>query len=214
MATLSRTRLVTTALALVDDEGGDALSMRALAKRVDRQVSSLYNHVDSRDDLIEAIRARVVAGIDTSAFGQARWDVALEAWSRSYLRAFAAHPNLIRLLSNTPIRDVSTFDMYDRVVGALLDAGWPVRDAIAVMRAVEAHVLGAALDIVAPGDLLAQDSVPPGHPAVHRALDPALGDAFGAERAFELGLEALMSGLRARHAATTAVAGEPTPAPR
>lgn len=200
MARLSRDRLVTAALELVDDEGGDALSMRSLAARVDRQVSSLYNHVVGRDDLIEAVRARIVAGIDTSAFADRAWDVALEAWARSYLTAFAAHPNVIRLLSNTPIRDESTFDMYERVVAALLAAGWADADAIAVMRTVEAHVLGSALDIVAPGDLLAQASVPPGHDAMRAGLDPALGDAFSASRAFELGLTALLAGLRAQHA--------------
>lgn len=202
MARLTRDRLVTTALELVDDEGGEALSMRSLAARVDRQVSSLYNHVTSRDDLIEAIRARIVARIDTAAFAELPWDAALEAWARSYMTAFAAHPNVIRLLSNTPIRDESTFDMYERVVAALLDAGWPVGDAIAVMRTVEAHVLGSALDIVAPGDLLSQSSVPPGHDAMHTALDPALGEAFGAAQAFELGLAALLVGLRQRHAAS------------
>jgi AcrR family transcriptional regulator len=199
VARLTRERLVTVALELVDEQGSEALSMRALATRVDRQVSSLYNHVTSRDDLIEAIRARVVAGIDTSGFAEHGWDAALEAWARSYLTAFAAHPNVIRLLTNTPIRDASTFDMYERVVTALLDAGWPVSDAVAVMRAVEAHVLGSALDIVAPADLLDQASVPPGHPAMHTALDPALDGAFGADRAFDLGLSALLIGLRARH---------------
>ncbi|WP_308798443.1 TetR/AcrR family transcriptional regulator C-terminal domain-containing protein [Agromyces silvae] len=203
MARLTRERLVTVALELVDDEGGEALSMRSLSARVDRQVSSLYNHVTSRDDLIEALRERVVAGIDTSAFAEQEWDAALAAWARSYLTAFAAHPNVIRLLTNTPIRDASTFDMYERVVAALLAAGWPVADAVAVMRAVEALVLGSALDIVAPADLLDQASVPPGHPAMHTALDPALDGAFGADRAFELGLSAVLTGLKARHAAVT-----------
>jgi len=208
VARLSRERLITAALDLLDEHGGDALSMRALASRVDRQVSSLYNHVTSRDDLIEAIRARVVAGIDTTAFAEHDWDTALGAWARSYLTAFAAHPNAIQMLANTPIRDASTFDMYERVVAALLAAGWPVSDAVAVMRTVEAHVLGSALDIVAPEDLLDQTSVPPGHPAMHTALDPALDGAFGARRAFELGLAALLDGLRAQHAA---VAERPAP---
>lgn len=209
MARLTRQRLVTAALELVDEHGSDALSMRSLAERVDRQVSSLYNHVTNRDDLIEAIRARVVADIDTAAFSEQAWDAALAEWARSYLTAFAAHPNVIRLLTTTPIRDASTFDMYERVVAALLDAGWPVADAVAVMRAVEALVLGSALDIVAPADLLDQASVPAGHPAMHRALDPALDDAFGAARAFDLGLEALLTGLRARHDVAVATPSRP-----
>ena len=203
---VNRQQLVTAALDLIDEEGGEALSMRALAKRVDRQVSSLYNHVASRGDLIEAVRARIVEDIDTGAFGAEPWDAALGAWARSYLAAFAAHPNVIGLLATTPIRDASTLQMYDRVIAALLAAGWPVGDAVAVMRTIEAHVLGSALDIVAPADLLEQSSVPTEHAAMRAALDPALGEAFGAARAFEVGLAALLAGLRDRHAATRAAA--------
>jgi AcrR family transcriptional regulator len=198
---VNRDQLVTTALELIDEEGGEALSMRALAKRVDRQVSSLYNHVGSRSELIELVRARIVAEIDTRAFAAEPWDAALEAWARSYLAAFAAHPNVILLLATTPIRDVSTLGMYDRVIASLVEAGWPVGDAVAVMRTVEEHVLGSAIDIVAPGDLLEQGSVPSEHAAFRAALDPSLGDAFGARRAFEIGLSALLAGLRVRHAA-------------
>jgi hypothetical protein len=56
---------------------------------------------------------------------------------------------------------------------------------------------------VAPGDLLEQDSVPPEHAPFRAALDPALGEAYGARRAFEIGLSALLAGLRVRHAAGT-----------
>ncbi|GAA2030434.1 TetR/AcrR family transcriptional regulator [Agromyces tropicus] len=201
MARLRREQLVRAALDLVDEEGGEALTMRALAARVDRQVSSLYNHVASRGELIELVRARIVADIDVSAFGVHPWDVALEAWARSYLTAFAAHPNLIPLLATTPIRDISTLEMYETVIGSIIDGGWPERDAVAVMRTVEAHVLGSALDIVAPGDLLAQAGVPVELVALRSALDPEHADASGAERAFRLGLAALMHGLRAQHAA-------------
>ena len=82
MATINREQLVTAALAIIDEQGSDALTMRTLAARVDRQVSSLYNHVGSRDELIEHVRARIVAGIDASAFADEPWDVALDAWAR------------------------------------------------------------------------------------------------------------------------------------
>lgn len=202
MTRLKREQLISAALDLVDEEGGDALTMRSLAARVDRQVSSLYNHVGSRAELIELVRARIVEGIDVSAFGVHPWDAALEAWARSYLTAFAAHPNVIPLLATTPIRDRSTLEMYETVVGSLLAGGWSTRDAVAVMRTVEAHVLGSALDIVAPGDLLTQASVPVELASLRSALDPEHADASGAERAFPLGLDALMHGLRARHAGT------------
>lgn len=194
--TVKRDQLVQAALDLVDEQGGEALSMRALAKRVDRQVSSLYNHVASRGELVELVRARIVVDIDTSVFERDTWDVALDAWARSYLTAFAAHPNLIRLLATTPIRDVTTFEIYDVVIGALVDGGWPLQDAVAVMRTVEAHVLGSALDIVAPTDMLDQASVPSELMMVHAALDPRYAESSSAEASFELGLRALIAGLR------------------
>ncbi|BDZ54549.1 TetR/AcrR family transcriptional regulator [Agromyces marinus] len=203
MARLKREQLVLAALDLIDEDGAEALTMRALAARVDRQVSSLYNHIASRGELIEHIRARIVAGIDVSAFGVHPWDPALEAWARSYLTAFAAHPNVIPLLATTPIRDRSTLEMYDTVVGSLVRGGWREHDAVAVMRTVEAHVLGSALDIVAPGDLLAQASVPSELVSLRSALDAEHADASGAESAFRVGLAALMHGLRARHDSPT-----------
>lgn len=209
---LNRERLVAAAFDLVDEEGAEALSMRTLAARVDRQVSSLYNHVAGRGELIEAMRARIVEGIDIVQFADAdadadggaaggeasSWDVALERWARSYLRAFAAHPNLIRLLATTSIRDRSTYAMYDSIVAGLERGGWPEGQVIAVIRTVEAHVLGSALDIVAPGDMLDQTSVDPHFSHVRSALDPRNATAYGATAAFELGLTALIDGLRLR----------------
>ncbi len=45
MPTVNREQIITAALAIVDEQGSDALTMRTLASRVHRQVSSLYNHV-------------------------------------------------------------------------------------------------------------------------------------------------------------------------
>ena len=200
---LNQDRLIDAALRLVDEEGDEALSMRALAGRGDRQVSSLYNHVSGRSEVIELMRARIVAEIDVSAFASAdssgtgvAWDEALESWARSYLRAFAAHPNLIRLLATTSIRDLSTYEMYDVVIGGLRRGGWPEDATVAVMRTVEAHVLGSALDIVAPSDLITQSSVSERLAEVRAALDPQFNETASATAAFERGLRALISGLK------------------
>ena len=200
---LNRDRLVDAALALVDEEGGEALSMRTLAARVDRQVSSLYNHVPGRGELIELMRARIVADIDVGVFGRIEdagenvpWDKALEMWARSYLTAFADHPNLIRLLATTSIRDLSTYEMYDAVIGGLRRGGWPQGRTVAVMRSVEAYVLGSALDIVAPVDLITQESAGEGFAEIQAALDPRFVDSSSAAASFEFGLTTLIEGLR------------------
>lgn len=201
---LSRDRLLAAAMSIVDEEGAEALTMRALAGRVDRQVSSLYNHVSGRAELIELMRAKVVERIDVSAFVSKPWDVALGEWARSYLMAFAQHPHLIRLLATTPIRDESTLAMYNEVVRALTEAGWAAGESIAVLRTVEAHVLGSALDIVAPGNMLDAAAVPEELSALRAALAVEHHSAGAAEAAFDLGLTALIAGLRERNGAPSA----------
>ncbi|RZU63064.1 TetR/AcrR family transcriptional regulator C-terminal domain-containing protein [Zhihengliuella halotolerans] len=195
---LNRRALVAAAMDLLDEKGAEALTMRNLASRVDRKVASLYNHVSGRPELVELIRAEIVASIDTEPFAKDPWNVALERWARSYGAAFGAHPASIRLLATTPIRDASTYVMYERVVDGLARGGWPAGEAVAVMRTVEAFVLGAALDMIAPADLLTPDAPATDLPAIRRALAPEHATTSSAAAAFELGLTALLDGLTER----------------
>src|SRR5438309_8181043 len=80
---LSREGIVAAALALVDAEGLDALSTRRLAAELGVSGPSLYNHVATKDELIDAVVDSVVAGVDVSAFGGSDWRAALAAWARS-----------------------------------------------------------------------------------------------------------------------------------
>ena len=55
---LSRDRIVDGAIALVEREGVDALTMRRLGSTLGVRAMSLYNHVANRDELVDAISAR------------------------------------------------------------------------------------------------------------------------------------------------------------
>uniref|UniRef100_UPI00189226D4 TetR family transcriptional regulator n=1 Tax=Catenulispora rubra TaxID=280293 RepID=UPI00189226D4 len=66
---LSRDGIIAAALALVDAEGLEALSTRRLAAELGVSGPSLYNHVATKDELIDAVVDCVVAGVDVSAFG-------------------------------------------------------------------------------------------------------------------------------------------------
>lgn len=194
---LNPRQIALAALDLVDTHGSEALTMKRLATRLNRRPPSLYNHIDGRIDLIERMRAIIVEDIDVSSFGLKAWDEALRDWAYSYLAAFAARPNCIRLLATTPITDPSTLRMYETVVSALTAAGWPDGDAVAVMRTVEAHVLGSALDVVAPDSLLTAQVIPPELSALRRSLEPGNVERSSARFASTLGIPALIVGLAA-----------------
>src|SRR5712691_1333466 len=60
---LSRERLVTAALELINEDGLDALSMRALADRLEVKAASLYWHVRDRRELLELVAESIVESI-------------------------------------------------------------------------------------------------------------------------------------------------------
>jgi AcrR family transcriptional regulator len=64
-ARLSREIVVNSALTFLDREGWDALTINALATQLGTKGPSLYNHVDSLEDLRRTVRMRVIDDIIT-----------------------------------------------------------------------------------------------------------------------------------------------------
>jgi AcrR family transcriptional regulator len=64
-ARLSREIIVNAALTFLDREGWDALTINALATQLGTKGPSLYNHVDSLEDLRRTVRMRVIDDIIT-----------------------------------------------------------------------------------------------------------------------------------------------------
>jgi AcrR family transcriptional regulator len=64
-AKLSRECIVDGALAFLDREGWDSLTINALAMQLGTKGPSLYNHVNSLEDLRRAVRIRVIDDIIT-----------------------------------------------------------------------------------------------------------------------------------------------------
>jgi AcrR family transcriptional regulator len=196
VALLNRDKIGAAALELVDRNGD--FTMPGLARHLGVQVAAVYHHVPSgRAEVIEMVRVLVAQRIDDAAFDRMPWDEAFVVWARSYLGAFSAHPAAVRLLATEPIRDAGLIAAYNPVAAGLCRAGFSDDEIIAVITAVENFVLGAALDASAP-DLVVvagQDGI---EPDLRRALDAAPTGSARAGQAFDLGIEALVDGLRLR----------------
>ncbi|WP_327087204.1 TetR/AcrR family transcriptional regulator C-terminal domain-containing protein [Nonomuraea sp. NBC_01738] len=196
-AILSTEAIYRTALDLIDREGAETFSLVRLAKELGVRMPSLYNHVDSRVQVVHGVRILLAAEIDWSSLGRLTWDQALAEWARSYRAVFAKHPNTVKLLATTPVYTSTVLDQYELVVTSLEDAGWRPDQAMWILSTLEAFLLGSALDLAAPDqmiDLVADAGRHPRLAAAVRAA-PASGRA---DSAFELGLLALLAGLRAQ----------------
>ncbi|WP_298212234.1 TetR/AcrR family transcriptional regulator C-terminal domain-containing protein [Ferrimicrobium sp.] len=190
---LSRERIATVALELIDQHGEESFTMAKIATHLGVTTPSLYNHVDSKEELIELVRALVVEPIDTTAFLSYPWDQAVVTWARSYRSAFAHHPNTIQLLATRPIRTPFVLYMYQDVIDGLLGGGWPIETCLPIITAIENFILGSALDSVAPEVMIDVHTHREEVPLLTKATE--INDASRANTAFEMGLTALISGL-------------------
>jgi AcrR family transcriptional regulator len=90
---LSRDGIVEGALTFLDREGWDSLTINALATQLGTKGPSLYNHVDSLEDLRRAVRIRVIDDIimmlNRVGEGRARDDAVLVM--ASAYRSYAHH---------------------------------------------------------------------------------------------------------------------------
>jgi AcrR family transcriptional regulator len=186
------------AVRLLEDRGPDGLTMAALARDLGVAPSALYNHVADKQEVLRAVQDHVNRGIDCSGFGELAWDEALAVWARSYREAYARHTALVPVIAVTPVRSSPhTVAMYERVAAGLTAAGWPVAEVAGVVIAVESFVLGSALDTQAPVDVFDPGELADQAPAF-TAANAARPADDPARAAFDLGLSALLTGLRAR----------------
>ncbi|UOR01297.1 TetR/AcrR family transcriptional regulator C-terminal domain-containing protein [Leucobacter allii] len=194
---ITEERIVEAALALVHDEPSGSFTLAKLAKRLGISAPSLYSHVPSKQYIVERVRSRVVADIDCSAFADRPWDEALAAWARSYADAFVQHPETIPLLTTNPVQAPELIAQYEVVAQALTAVGWPREEILPVLTVVESFVMGSALDLVAPVEMV-QPAPDDATPLLRELLAEAAGDATRARRTFDLGLEIIVDGLRER----------------
>ncbi len=134
---LSRFRLATAALELMQKEGLEALSMRSLAQRLDVKASSLYWHVRDRYELVELVAESIM---DRVAVPQvAGWRGAVMANADALRRTLSAQRDAGRVLLEVPTA-ITRSAAYTRVTRALEDAGLPAPEAAEVALMVMTHV--------------------------------------------------------------------------
>lgn len=141
---LSRERIVAQALALADEGGLTALSMRRLAGQLGVEAMSLYNHVQNKEDLLDAMVDRVIAEVALPA-AEGDWKAALRG------RAHAAHEMLLRhrwaphLIVSRVNVGPAMLRYVDATVGCLRNAGFSFELADRAWHAIDSHLYGFTL---------------------------------------------------------------------
>jgi len=101
-----RKTLLETAFRLVDSEGAEALSMRALAREAGVSSAAPFRHFADKQLLLQAVAKKASAELQEKldAASDDRDDALTQfrAMSVAYVRFAAEHPNLFQLVQRTP----------------------------------------------------------------------------------------------------------------
>jgi TetR/AcrR family tetracycline transcriptional repressor len=138
---LTRERLVVAALELIDEEGLEGLSMRALADRLQVRAASLYWHVRDRHELLELLADAILdsAGRPRSRAGWRETAVAIAA---ALQRRVSEHRDAGRILLEVADA-LDRSDVARELEAAFRSAGLQAVEAADVARMVMTQVIAA-----------------------------------------------------------------------
>src|SRR5215218_2702415 len=135
MAGLTRERILQTAVRLADRDGPDAVTLRKIAGELGVHVTSLYNHVPTRDAVTDGIVELLLdeAKLPTGP-------VAWEDWVRQYVDGItgiaATHPGAFHALQQRPVQGARAAASFEVAMAAFEDAGYDAAEAFSAIKAV------------------------------------------------------------------------------
>ncbi|MFD8750445.1 TetR/AcrR family transcriptional regulator [Kitasatospora sp. NPDC059577] len=228
---LSREQIVTAALALLDNDGIEALSMRKLGARLNAGATSLYTYVANKDELLALAVDQVFAelplpeptGADGSNTGgdPKVWRAAIEEVAEEVRAAVLRHPWMVSVIGDVGMVyfGPSWMRLSEALLALLEDSGVDLVDANEAMGVVMGYTIGAATVEAAWLSTLAKrgreeqewmDQLLPAvieatkeHPRLHRLYTTQVDQEIlaGRDSSFLSGVRLILDGIEAAWAA-------------
>ena len=200
-AKFTRAQLQEAALALVDEQGLAALSMRTLAGALGTGPMTLYNYVKDRDELDALVVEAVLAEVKRPR-SHADWQAGVRAIVEATWRTVRRHPNVIPLVLTRRTLHDTTLQWAEGLLEALALSGRRDTELLVAFRTVSGFVMGLAqAQLSGPTadhpDVARAEALPAGrYPRLIEIAKAAKG--LGPDREFRAGLDIVMAGLAAR----------------
>jgi AcrR family transcriptional regulator len=201
---LSRERVLRAAIALADEGGIEALSMRKLARELRVEAMSLYNHVANKDEILDGIIDLVAGETDLPA-ETTDWKTAIRQSAISTRDVFLRHPWASSLWMSRQ-GGSARLQRGDWLLRTLREAGLSKDLTYHAYHIVESHILGFTAqqlnfpykdeELAGMAEAFLQrlpaDEYPDFVEHVMQHLEPSHGEVVGG---FELGLDLILDGL-------------------
>jgi AcrR family transcriptional regulator len=150
---LSRAEVLTAALALIDADGVEALSMRRLGKALGRDPMRLYRHASSKDALLDGVVDLVLSELPLPAVPEGgSWEEALRRTAHAFRVLALAHQHVVPLLVTRPLatplvmRPLGTLRPLEALLDLLVGSGFDGRGALHAYRLYLGFLYGHVLN--------------------------------------------------------------------
>src|SRR3954463_7249391 len=140
---VTREQVLTVAVALADEAGIEALSMRRLGQALGVEAMSLYNHVAGKEALLDGMVDLVFAEIELPSGED--WKKSLRQRAISMREALTRHRWAGGLMESRATPGPTTLRSHDAVIACLLRAGFSMALTAHAFAAVDSYVYGFAL---------------------------------------------------------------------
>ena len=153
--------IVDAALALLDADGLDQLSMRHVARSLDTTAAALYWHVGSKDGLLDLMFDRVIGEQAVPDADPERWRAQVKEVARAMRATILRHRDIVRLSIGRLPLGPNALRWSDRVLAILRAGGLPDAVAVTAHQLLISIVLGFAIDETGEGGHPPADQPPP-----------------------------------------------------
>jgi AcrR family transcriptional regulator len=140
---LSRARVLQAAVALGDEAGLEAFSMRGLAQELGVVPMALYKHVANKDELLDGMVDIVFSEIELPS-GDLDWRSAMRRRAISTRQALKRHSWAIGMMESRHPGPANLRN-HNAVMGCLRKAGFPFEMAVHTYSVQDAYIYGFAL---------------------------------------------------------------------
>ena len=143
---LSRERVLRAAVALADEGGVEAISMRKIAQELGVVPMALYKHVSHKDELLDGMVDVVIGEIDPPAEG-ADWRTAIRRRVLSARGVLLRHPWASRVIESRTTATPAVLAYMDSMIGIFRAGGFSIELTHHAIHAMGSRLLGFSQEL-------------------------------------------------------------------
>jgi len=146
-APLNAERTLQVALAIADDEGLEAVTMRRLARELGVEAASLYHHVNGKNQILDGLVEAVAAEIERP-MPSTDWRTAIGERAVNTRAVLRRHPWAVSLMASRTSPGPATLGLLETGIRCFREGGFSVLQAAHAISVVDSYVHGFVLQEV------------------------------------------------------------------